>query len=259
MTEEVQEEVATNENAAVEAAPESAPRVSSNQEVQGTQGSQAPTWKYADGVAGDGDVPDWFMADKYKSVAEQAKAAHELRKKLGSKAEDAPEHYELNYEELGIDKEDVILNEFSGFFKEMNVPQKDYEKIVGKFVEIQQRQNELMEQQRASAYEAFGPETRETVGRLNTWIDNNFSDSEKEIVKGFMGSAEEIRVLEKMRQGAPKSAPPTVHQVAHQSNFETLDSINAEIQSNWSRMQSDDGYRKMMLAKRSEAHKREGR
>lgn len=224
---------------------------------QGTNGAQLPTWKYDEDSPGSGDAPEWFMKDKYKSVAEQAKAAHSLRQKLGSRAEDAPESYDLDYEKLGIDKEDVILNEFNPFFKELNLPQKDYEKIVQKFVDIQSRNHELMEKQRAEAFNAFGPETQETVNRLNTWANNNFSESERETLKGFMGSAEEIQLLEKMRSGAPKSAPPTVHQAENVTNAETLQSINNEIGQNWTKMNSDENYRRMMHKKRQEAHARE--
>ena len=37
----------------------------------------------ADGVKGTGDIPEWYKADKYKSVAEQAKAYPELLSKFG--------------------------------------------------------------------------------------------------------------------------------------------------------------------------------
>lgn len=37
----------------------------------------------SDGIKGTGDVPEWYIADKYKSVSEQAKAYTELEKKFG--------------------------------------------------------------------------------------------------------------------------------------------------------------------------------
>ena len=37
----------------------------------------------SDGIKGSGDTPDWYKGDKYKSVAEQAKAYTELEKKFG--------------------------------------------------------------------------------------------------------------------------------------------------------------------------------
>lgn len=231
--------------------------VSSSQTVQGTGGVEAPSWQYADGVGGEGQVPDWFLADKYRTVEDQAKAALELRKKLGSKAEDAPEHYELDYDKYGLSKEDPVLAEFNPFFKEMNLPQKDYEKIIEKFVQIQQKHHEQFEEQRKAAFDAFGPETKETMSRLNNWMANKFSEAEQQALQGFMTSAENIRIIEKMRGQAPKSAPPTAQQASAYAPSDSLATINQEIQRNWQKMTSDPGYRAMMEKKRFEAHQRE--
>lgn len=252
-----EEQTATEDTSSPAVEAEGETLQSSNQPMQGTNGQQAPTWQYADGVGGTGDVPDWFLADKYRTVEDQAKAAYELRKKLGSKAEDAPEHYSLDYDKYGIDKEDPVLAEFNPFFKEMNLPQKDYEKIIEKFVEIQQKSHESFAKQKAEAFNAFGEETRETMSRINNWMANKFSEQEQQALQDFMTSAENIRIIEKMRQSAPKSAPPTANQISAAAPVETLASINAEIQKNWSRMTSDQNYRSMMERKRREAHQRE--
>ena len=37
----------------------------------------------SEGIKGVGDLPEWYKADKYKSIAEQAKAYTELEKKFG--------------------------------------------------------------------------------------------------------------------------------------------------------------------------------
>lgn len=36
-----------------------------------------------EGIKGAGDTPEWFKADKYKSIADQAKAYTELEKRFG--------------------------------------------------------------------------------------------------------------------------------------------------------------------------------
>ena len=36
-----------------------------------------------EGIKGTGDTPEWFKADKYKSIADQAKAYTELEKRFG--------------------------------------------------------------------------------------------------------------------------------------------------------------------------------
>lgn len=114
-----------------------------------------------------------------------------------------------------------------------------------------------MQKQQESVQESFTPETKETIGRLNGWMNNNFSPEEQALMKGFMGSPEEIRLLDKLRAGAPKSAPPTINQTASYAKAESLKSINDEIGQNWDRMQSDVTYRNMMNQKRREAALRE--
>lgn len=42
------------------------------------------SWLLTDGVMGQGEKPAWFKADKYKNVAEQAKAYTDLEKRFGS-------------------------------------------------------------------------------------------------------------------------------------------------------------------------------
>lgn len=231
--------------------------VSNNQ--LGTNGDTASqsTWKYADGVLGQGEVPEWFIASKYKTVEEQAKAANELRKKLGAHAEDAPEHYELDYEKYKIQKDDPTLNELNGLFKELNLSQGAYEKIIDKYTQLQQKQHETFEANRQQAFNAFGPETKEIKGRLDTWINNNFSAEEKEIINSWQMSPEDIRVLEKIRSGAPKSAPPTVNQAPSTNQYESSKSIQATIEQNWQRMKEDPNYRATMEHKRREAMARE--
>lgn len=44
---------------------------------------QHPAWNLAEGVAGKDAAPEWFLADKYKTVADQAAAYPELQKKFG--------------------------------------------------------------------------------------------------------------------------------------------------------------------------------
>ena len=44
----------------------------------------AAKWYLAEGVAGNGEPPEWFRADKYKTLDEQAKAYVELEKRFGA-------------------------------------------------------------------------------------------------------------------------------------------------------------------------------
>jgi len=50
------------------------------------------TFSWSEGVNGEGEAPEYFKADKYKSVADQAKAYTELEKRFGGFT-GAPEAY----------------------------------------------------------------------------------------------------------------------------------------------------------------------
>ena len=62
--------------------------VESNDTLQSLVDAAEPTlgegeFFLSEGIKGVGDLPEWYKADKYKSVAEQAKAYTELEKKFG--------------------------------------------------------------------------------------------------------------------------------------------------------------------------------
>lgn len=59
---------------------ESAESTVENTESQVTE----PKFLFADGVEGTGETPEWFKSNKYKTVADQAKAYTELESRFGA-------------------------------------------------------------------------------------------------------------------------------------------------------------------------------
>jgi len=89
----------------------------------------APTaWAYAENVPGIGDAPEWFKADKYKTVQAQAEAYIGLESKLGSFT-GAPEEYALNISQeltdagIEFDSEDVMVSQFKELATKMGINQ----------------------------------------------------------------------------------------------------------------------------------------
>lgn len=220
---------------------------------RGTGGVDQATWKYGEGVPGSGDVPEWFLADKYKSVEEQAKAALELRKKLGSKVDDAPEHYDIDVDKYGWQKDDPILNEFNGLFKEMNLPQKDYEKLLDKYHSLYSTQAQQKQETMQKQLESFSAENPDVLNRVQNWVGHNFDETEQGIVNNLMQTPEGIRVLDKMRGSGARSAPPTADQAPMTMKFETLESVEREIRKNWQQFKDDDLYRADLEKRRRKA------
>ncbi len=74
----------------------------------------------SEGVKGVGDQPDWYKADKYKSVSEQAKAYTELEKKFGGFT-GAPKDGYQPYD--GVETDDALWGELVQFGNETNMSQ----------------------------------------------------------------------------------------------------------------------------------------
>lgn len=92
-------------------------------------------WFLSDGVKGEGKAPDWYRADKYKNVGEQAKAYAELEKRMGAFT-GAPKDgkYEIKLpEELdgSLDTEHPLLQTFQKWAGEKQMNNEAFNEVVG--------------------------------------------------------------------------------------------------------------------------------
>ena len=76
-------------------------------------------------IKGSGDTPEWYKADKYKSVADQAKAYTDLEKKFGGFTGAPKEGYAMPE---GVDQGDELMQVLQGFAEETNMNQGSFEK-----------------------------------------------------------------------------------------------------------------------------------
>jgi len=103
----------------------------------------AKAWAWADDLPGQGDAPEWFKADKYKSIAEQAKATAALEAKLGPAATmlGAPEgDYELPPMPEGVegswDLKDPLLAKFVEVAKAKDLSQAAFNEILAPMAQV---------------------------------------------------------------------------------------------------------------------------
>jgi len=99
--------------------------VESNDTLQSLVDAAEPTlgegeFFLSDGIKGVGDQPEWYKADKYKSVAEQAKAYTELEKKFGGFTGAPKDGYQMAE---GVDADDALWGELVEFGNETNMSQ----------------------------------------------------------------------------------------------------------------------------------------
>lgn len=167
--------------------------------------SQTSTpWQYADGIQGQGDMPEWFKADKYKTVAEQAKGYKELESKLGAFT-GAPEKYspaelkeELKEMGLEISPDDPLVERAMEIAKEMNMSQEGFNKLYGLYGEIMAAEQVAVEQLREEEFKALGNNAQTRLDNLNAWATTNLPADMAEGFRDLALSAKAVQTLERL-------------------------------------------------------------
>ena len=162
---------------------------------------EAPTtepgdWSLADGIPGEGDQPEWFKGDKYKSVSDQAKAYVDLEKQLGTFT-GAPEEYEVQLDSEVADTAalmaDPMLEWFKGTAKDLNMSQDSFNKLLNGWVNQEVAQ---FQEDRGREIEALGKDAPTRLQALTDWGKANLSDDEWLLYQGVATSADGVTLLE---------------------------------------------------------------
>lgn len=202
-------------------------------------------WSLSEGVAGQGDRPEWFKADKYKTVADQAQAYTSLESKFGSFT-GAPDEFTVNLsdeiKEKGIELtgEDPMMEEAMKFAKESNMSQEGFDNMVNLYAMSKLAEGGAIEEHKAEQMKALGENAQGRIDNLNAWADKNLSP---EMVEGFQGmatSAAAIETIEHLvslsRSGAlnpvdHNPAQPTSSEEVRKMQFEKDEHGNRRIQT----------------------------
>jgi hypothetical protein len=174
---------------------------------KGDGGEPAKEWFLSEGVKGDGEPPEWFNADKYKSVADQAKAQRELEKKLGGFT-GAPEKYELTLPE-GVegefDPEHPILESFMEKARAANMSQETFNDLMHEFVKYETEQNTVdLEHERKQ----LGPKADARISNVREFLQGNLDDEAFQALRGTMQSAQVVEAFESLMSRVSPKAPP---------------------------------------------------
>lgn len=209
-------------------------------------------WSFADGVKGEGEIPEWFKADKYKTVSEQAKAYKDLESRFGSFT-GAPEEYadvEVREElrELGVEisKDDPIYSDALEFAKELNMNQDGFDKMINLYATAMAAETKAMENYKAEELKALGNTAETRINNLNAWASANLPG---EMIEGFQGlaqSAEAVKTLERlvaMTRHAPISSTGATPQKGMSSEELTAMQFEKDQYGN-RRIQTDKEFRK---------------
>jgi hypothetical protein len=156
----------------------------------------------SDGIKGSGDTPDWYKGDKYKSVAEQAKAYTELEKKFGGFT-GAPKDGYSGPE--GIEGNDALLQELTEFATKTNMSQEAF----GDAWELLSAQGQAVEQvTQEQEIASLGDNAQERIKNVEGYLKNNLDAEVYEEVRNLVTDARSIQLVEHLvRATAPARLP----------------------------------------------------
>jgi len=170
-----------------------------------------PSWFLAENMPGDGDRPEWFK-DKYKSVADQAKAYADLEKRFGGFT-GAPESYELTLPE-GVegqfDMEDPRLAAFQEAARESNMSQETFTKFLHQYIEGEVAGETINVE---AELKALGPNAQSRLASLRDWGKANLDDAQFQAMRVLASTAEGVGVLEAMISKTREAKMPTGNEV----------------------------------------------
>lgn len=220
---------------------------SNKTESEESGASETGAWFLSEGVEGEGEPPEWFISNKYKSVADQAKAAKELRTEYNKMQEKmkaftgAPENYDFEALPEGIDKSSPMLERFSGIFKDMGMSQEGFEAVTKEFMATQIENAQISPQE---IIKDIGPEGPEVFDRVSNWARNTFSQEEQAVLSQLVTSGDGLLLLDKLRGNTKLSRLPNQHDLQNVQSFESSSKIKAEKRANIDKYMTDQNYAK---------------
>jgi len=181
--------------------------VESNDTLQSLVDAAEPTlgegeFFLSDGIKGVGDQPEWYKADKYKSVAEQAKAYTELEKKFGGFTGAPKDGYSVIE---GVEPDDALWQELVSFGEKTNMSQS----AMNDAWELLSAQDQAAEEVSMEVeLQKLGDNGVERVKVVEQYMKNNLDGDTYERLRYAVNSAEAVELIEALvKSTAPAKLP----------------------------------------------------
>lgn len=143
-----------------------------------------------EGIKGSGDTPEWYKADKYKSVADQAKAYTDLEKKFGGFTGAPKEGYAMPE---GVDQGDELMEALQGFAEKTNMNQDSFNEAW----DLLLAQSDAVEEVSAEAEIArLGDNAEGRIKTVEQFMKNNLDSETYERLRFSVNSAESVELVE---------------------------------------------------------------
>lgn len=197
---------------------------------------QDNSWGWNGDIKGSGERPDW-LPTKYKTVEDAAKARGELEKKLGSFT-GAPDEYKLD--DLNIDTDQHVVKELISVAKEMNMSQAGLEKFIDRLATSTEAETQATIEDHVKN---LGENGERIMRQYDDFTSNHLKPEEKEVVKSWIQSADDLKMFTNLVSGIYKSSVP-IDNFSASNHAERTADITSEMAKNAKRYDTDAVYRK---------------
>jgi hypothetical protein len=207
----------------------------------GATGGETPGWFWDDNTPGVGERPQ-FLPEKYKSVADVAKAYKELESRLGT----APKEYDFSKGEAWIEPDYEPFQEMAEFARSKHVPQE----VMDKFLDTVGTYLDEFRTDMGEEKAKLGEKATERLQVLNNWAKSNLSEKSFNALTMGMRTADQIEALEELRGKmlANNTMVPGGN-VAAGSGGLTIEEYRSELNANYAKFKTDPAFRKEMERK----------
>lgn len=163
--------------------------------------SENAAYYLMEGIAGTGDAPEWFLNEKYKSVAEQAKAYNELNKKFGSFTGAPKDGYSLPE---GLAADDELVKKVMEFGTKSQLNQDGFSELL----DLALTQADASQQvDRENELKKLGDNAGQRIKQLEVFLADKFGDS-FDSVKEKIVDANSVMLAEMMMKAMQPAKLP---------------------------------------------------
>lgn len=211
-----------------------------NSGADGGQG-ESPSWFWDSNTPGQGERPE-FLPEKYKSVADVAKAYKELESRLGT----APKEYDFSKGQAWMEPEYEPFQQMAEFARSKHVPQEVMDKFLDSVgLYLDEFRTDINEEKAK-----LGENAVERLQKLNNWAKSNLSEKAFAALTAGMRTADQIEALEEIRNKMLNNSTmvPGGNASAATSGM-TIEEYRSELNANYTKFKTDPAYRKEMERK----------
>lgn len=215
----------------------------STQEDSGATTTDAgtPGWYWDENTPGQGERPQ-FLPEKYKSVADVAKAYKELESRLGT----APKEYDFSKGQSWMEPDYEPFHEMAEFARSKHVPQDVMDKMLESVGLYLDEFRTDMNEEKAK----LGDNATQRLQTLNNWAKSNLSEKSFAALTAGMRTADQIEALEEIRNKMlSNSTMVPGGNASVTGGGPTIEEYRSELNANYAKFKTDPAYRKEMERK----------